>query len=271
MSERRYPGKRKGAMYDPESDKPFNLSRSRIDLFKQCMRCFYIDRRLGVDRPPTFPFKLNNAVDNLLKNEFDAYRVNGWQHPLLEEKGIDARPAQHDNLSVWRENFKGIRHLHEPTNFTVFGAIDDLWVNSNGEHIVVDYKATANSTPITEISQTSHREGYERQLEVYQWLLRRNGLEVSDTAYWLYCTGQPDNGRFRGQLDFDMHLIAHDGDDSWVEPTLHDIKRTLDGSEIPEASPDCDHCRYVEARRAAEAPEQTRARRFGQLLSWVEL
>ena len=30
-----------------------------------------MDRRLGIAQPPGFPFNLNSAVDNLLKNEFD--------------------------------------------------------------------------------------------------------------------------------------------------------------------------------------------------------
>ena len=58
-------------IYDPHSDKPFKLSRSRLELFLNCPRCFYMDRRLGVDRPPGFPFNLNSAVDALLKKEFD--------------------------------------------------------------------------------------------------------------------------------------------------------------------------------------------------------
>ena len=39
-----------------ERDKPFKLSRSKVDLFLDCPRCFYIDRKMGVGRPPSFPF-----------------------------------------------------------------------------------------------------------------------------------------------------------------------------------------------------------------------
>ena len=51
----------------------------------QCPRCFYVDRRLGVDRPPGFPFALNSAVDTLLKKEFDILRREGKAHPLMEQ------------------------------------------------------------------------------------------------------------------------------------------------------------------------------------------
>ena len=81
---------------------------------------------------------------------------------------------------------------------------------------MVDYKATAKSEPVTELNDQWH-EGYKRQMEVYQWLLRHNGLEVSDTGYFVYCTGRPDEKAFDAKVSFDVHLIAYTGNDGWVE------------------------------------------------------
>jgi len=63
-------------IYNPQDSNSFKISRSKIDLFIECPRCFYLDRRLGVGRPPGFPFSINSAVDALLKQEFDVYRSN---------------------------------------------------------------------------------------------------------------------------------------------------------------------------------------------------
>ena len=62
-------------LYESNGLVPFKLSRSKIDLFLDCPRCFYLDRKLGVGRPPGFPFSLNSAVDHLLKKEFDIHRA----------------------------------------------------------------------------------------------------------------------------------------------------------------------------------------------------
>jgi len=70
---------RRRRLFDPDDPAPFPLSRSKVDLFISCPRCFYLDRRLGIARPPGFPFNLNSAVDTLLKNEFDEYRRSGEQ------------------------------------------------------------------------------------------------------------------------------------------------------------------------------------------------
>jgi len=241
-----YTAQRTRNIYDPNDDKPFKLSRSKIDLFMQCPRCFYLDRKLGVGRPPGFPFALNSAVDTLLKQEFDTHRAKGTQHPLIEKYGVDAKPVFHEDLDKWRHNFTGVQHLHEPTNLLIFGAIDDLWQNSKGEYIVVDYKATAKSDDITELDKSWH-EGYKRQMEVYQWLLRQNGYKVSDTGYFVYCNGKADRESFDGKLDFDVTLIPYTGNDDWVEKTIKEIHNCLNSDKIPEANPECDYCAYREA------------------------
>jgi CRISPR/Cas system-associated exonuclease Cas4 (RecB family) len=233
-------------MYTPGAKKPFALSRSKIDLFLECPRCFYLDRRLGIGRPKGFPFNLNKAVDVLLKKEFDIHRAKGEAHPLIKKYGVDAIPVAHAELDIWRENFKGVRFLHEETNFELTGAIDDLWQNSSGEYIVVDYKATSKDQKIETLGE-DRQIGYKRQMEFYQWLLRRRGLTVSDTGYFVYCNGRKDAKAFDGKLEFDIALIAYRGDDSWVEKTIKKAHTCLNGKKIPVASKDCDYCRYIEA------------------------
>jgi len=241
-----YNAHRTRGIYNPGSKEPFKLSRTKIDLYLLCPRCFYLDRKLGTGRPPGFPFALNTAVDTLLKQEFDTYRAKGAKHPLIEKYGVDARPVPHEDLEKWRHNFTGVQYLHEPTNLLIFGAIDDLWQNSQEEFIVVDYKATAKEEEIKELNKEWH-EGYKRQMEVYQWLLRQNGYKVSDTGYFVYCNGKADRKAFDGKLEFDVTLIPYTGKDSWVEKTIFEIHECLNSDEIPKADPECDYCSYVEA------------------------
>lgn len=230
----------------------WKLSRSKIDLFKECQKCFYIDNKLGVKRVPGFPFSINSAVDFLLKQEFDSFRVKNEQHPLQIEYGIDARPMSHDELDEWRRNFGGIKYLHQPTGLLVTGAIDDLWINGQEEYIVVDYKATAKDEAVKELDK-EWQDGYKRQMEVYQWLLRQNGLKVSNTGYFVYCTGKMDRQAFDKRIDFDVNLIEHHGDDSWVEQTLLDIKQCLDSDKVPQSGKSCDWCAYWQARNEVES------------------
>lgn len=240
-------------LYDPGSDKPFRISRSKIDRFVECPRCFYIDRRLGTDRPPGFPFNINSAVDRLLKTEFDVHRAAGTRHPLQAASGIDAVPAAREEIDEWRENFKGVQFYHAPTNLIVTGAIDDLWIDSSGLYFVVDYKATAKKEPVKSLD-AGWMDGYKRQMEVYQWLLRRNGLDVSDTGYFVYCTGRPDAAAFDARIDFDIHLIPYVGSDDWVEPAVFELHACLNRGSVPDPAAGCDYCAYINAVNSVTSP-----------------
>lgn len=237
-----YKGKRTRNIFDPASDAPFKVSRSKIELFSSCPRCFYIDLCLGVGQPPGFPFNLNSAVDALLKKEFDIHRAQNTAHPLMEAYGLDAVPFQHEKMNEWRDAFKGITHHHEPSNFFVTGGVDDVWVNPAGELIIVDYKATSKESEVT--IDAEWQNSYKRQMEIYQWLFRQNDFAVSKTGYFVYCNGKRDRESFDGKLEFDIKLIPYDGNDAWIPDALLKMKETLMSHAVPEPGESCDFCVY---------------------------
>lgn len=246
-----YNPKRTRNLFNPLDQSPFKLSRSKIDLFLKCPRCFYYDRRLGISPPPGYPFNLNSAVDKLLKKEFDIHRANASKHPLMEHYGIDAIPYQHEQLEKWRDSLHaGIQFHHKITNLLFTGGVDDIWVNSKSELIVVDYKATAKDADVTLDSEW--QDGYKRQMEIYQWLFRKNGFIVNETGYFVYCNGNTDNKSFDGKLEFRIKLIPYVGDDRWIEPTIDKIYQCLTSNIAPESSLNCDYCLYREAVKEIE-------------------
>ncbi len=246
-----YNPKRSRNLFDPAGTEPFRLSRSKLELFMNCSRCFYLDRRLGVGRPPGFPFSLNSAVDTLLKKEFDIHRTKGTAHPLMKAYGLDAVPFQHEKIEEWRDSLRrGITFLHPESNFFFTGGVDDVWVNPDGELLIVDYKATAKDGEVNLDAQWQG--GYKRQMEMYQWLFRHNDFLVSPTGYFVYCNGQTDREAFDGKLEFDVKLLPYTGDDSWVSETLVAAHECLMQDEVPEANHDCDYCAYRQAANELE-------------------
>ncbi len=237
--------KRTRNLYDPNSNEPFAVSRSRIDRFMGCPRCFYLDRRLGLDRPSMPGFSLNNAVDALLKKEFDILREKGRAHDLMREYRIDLIPLQHKDLPIWRDDiykYVGAAVLHKPTNLKIQGIVDDIWADKNEVFYIVDYKATSTKEEIS--LEDEYKQGYKRQVEVYQWIFRQMGFKVSETAYFVFANATKEPDRFDKKLEFKLSIISHEGDDTWIEPTIYKIKECLDSDEIPEVTPDCEYCGY---------------------------
>jgi CRISPR/Cas system-associated exonuclease Cas4 (RecB family) len=237
--------------YQPGQVAAFKVSRSKIELFMQCPRCFWLDARKKITRPSTPPFNINKTIDELFKKEFDVYRAEGKPHPLMTEFKVNAVPFQHEQLDTWRESFVGVVAIHESTNLHVFGGVDDLWVAPNGQVIVVDYKATSKDREVS--IDSDWQISYKRQLEVYQWLLRRNDLDVSDTGYFVYANGRSDVDGFHDRVEFRTKVIPYTGSDSWVEPTLLKMKACMDNDVMPPIGDDimggpCSYCSYARSR-----------------------
>ncbi|MEY4747406.1 MAG: hypothetical protein RLZZ416_455 [Candidatus Parcubacteria bacterium] len=237
--------KRTRNLYDPSSPEPFRISRSKIDLFHECPRCFYLDVRLGIARPSFPAFSLNNAVDELLKREFDIHRAKGEAHPLMKAYKIDAIPLKDDRLDEWRDAFRrGVQFHHRQTGFIFRGGLDDVWVTPDGQLHVVDYKATSKKEEVT--IEGYWQQGYKRQVEIYQWLLRGIGEKVSPTAYFVYVNGNSDAPSFDGKLEFDVRVISHKGDTDWIEPLIERLAHCLKSDSVPDKKEECEYCRYRE-------------------------
>jgi len=250
MSKYYNPQKTRG-LFNPDSEEPFVVSRSGIDLFVQCPRCFYLDKRLGVARPPGYPFSLNSAVDFLLKKEFDVHRTNGSTHPLMKTYGVDAVPFNHEKMDEWRDSLrKGVKFHHEKTNLIIRGGIDDVWINPKGELHIVDYKSTSKNGEVN--LDAEWQDGYKRQMEIYQWLFRNNGFKVSPVGYFVYCNGDTDKEAFDAKLEFDIKILPYTGEDSWIEDTVLNLHKCLMAEDIPEPGKDCDYCSYVSSRNKKE-------------------
>ena len=81
-------------------------------------------------------------------------------------------------------------------------------------------------------------------MEVYQWLLRQNGLDVSDESWFVYCNGQLDNEGFNGKIDFSIHLLPYIANDDWVEDAIITAAETLKSDTPPVGANNCKLCTY---------------------------
>ena len=90
--------------------------------------------------------------------------------------------------------------------------MDDIWQKKNGDLVIVDVKATSrnNFDWLETFNKYEYAKAYKRQLEMYQWLFKKNGFPVAKEAYLLYFNGKKNEEFFNNQLNFDLHLIKLD-------------------------------------------------------------
>jgi hypothetical protein len=264
--------KRHRGTYNSQNPNPYELSRSAIEQLVRCEACFWLQKVKGVKTPRMPGFNLNTNTDTLLKKDFNLVRGKG-PNIVMKAAGLEhLRPFSHQNLDKWTESLHfgaaGRFHVDHPeTNIRFGGGVDDIWENiDTGVLHIVDYKSTAQITnspkpldqsfiaPPDDPAEPDYKAGFRRQMDMYQWVLRKLGFEVSNTGYFLYVDGQHigETGMLDNEdpsqawMRFNVALIPYEGDDSWVNEALHKAKRLI--SEVtlcPEHSNQCEYGRYL--------------------------
>lgn len=186
---------------------------------------------MRIRRPPPFPYSLNTAVDLLLKQEFDVYRKKQEPHPLLLENNIQARlfPDQ-QKLNQWRNNFEGIRYYDPKVKATLFGAVDDILEFPDSKLAPLDYKSTGSKIPTV-------YDRFQLQMDVYTYLLEKNGFSTPKKGYLAFYIVDKDNG-FADRLPFKKELHEINTDSSYVQGIFEEAVAMLRGS-APSHSQDC--------------------------------
>ena len=261
-------------VYKPDHPEPYEVSRSQIQSFMNCPACFWMNRVKGIKFPGMPGFLLNTATDTLLKKDFDRYRELQKPHPFMQRNGLGHLvPYKHDDFETWTKSLQlGLRTHYEPADLLIGGGLDDVWHDPQTDEIfVVDYKSTAGKrnedlTALQPITLNGvYKESYKRQMDMYQWILRQNGFNVSKTGYFVYVNGDQhfEDGMLeesvnKANMKFDVQLLSYEADDSWVEQTILDLKNCLEQDNCPEhaatgfgpkGDKQCEHAELFEGMR----------------------
>ncbi len=212
--------------------KTINLSPNSLNLYLECQTCFWLDKKMGIKRPPPYPYALNSAVDTLLKEEFDAYRKRNEPHPMLADNNIKARLFQNQRLlDQWRDNFQGIRYFDKDLQATLFGAVDDILEFNGGKLAPLDYKSTGSK-----VANVYDR--FQIQLDAYTFLLEKNGYKTSRKGYLAFYVVDKDKG-FVDRLPFRKELHEIETNPSDIYEIFKDAVSVLKSNTPPQHSQDC--------------------------------
>ncbi len=269
MAAKRHRGK-----FDPSNPNPYELSRGRVENFLKCKACFWLEQIKKV-KPPEIPsFTINTTTDILLKRDSDSVRGKS-SLPIWQEAGLGHMiPYDHEDLEKWTNslhyglNESYFNTIHKDTNIKLGGGIDDVFLNTKTDQVhIVDYKSQAQGTRSPEKYEVKPssiddpwKVGYKRQMDMYIWIARQKGINVSNTGYFVYVDAQ--HKHIEGMLDeknpsiawlkFNALIIPYEADPTWIEPTLFEIKDFLmNQSSMPNHTPKgedfsgCDLGRYA--------------------------
>ena len=132
-------------------------------------------------------------------------------------------------LKIWRSNFNGIQWKDSKGN-VLRGAVDNLLMNGK-KLIVLDYKTRGFA-----LKDDTH-EHYQDQMDIYNFLLRKNGRDTEDYAYLLFY--HPKEVMQTGEVIFNTDLKKIKIDVKNAEKIFKKALKVLN-SNCPKKS--CDWC-----------------------------
>ena len=195
----------------------------------ECPRCFWLQIVKKIKRPAGIFPSLPSGMDKILKVHFDSFRDKGGLPPEIKELKNCKLFDDKEKLDIWRSNFKGIQYTKG--DIMLRGAVDNILVKG-GKLIVLDYKTRGYP-----LKDDTH-EHYQTQMDLYNFLLRKNGYSVENYSYLLFY--YPNKVNKSGEVIFDTKLIKIKvGDGGKV---FKKAIRLLKG-DIPEEK--CEWCKFV--------------------------
>jgi len=217
----------------------YKLSPSSINLMLECPRCFWLQLVKKIKRPEGIFPSLPGGMDRIIKIHFDKFMERGELPPEIREYGINNGYklfSDKAKLETWRSVHKGIQYEDKASGIIIRGAVDNLLVKGN-KLIVLDFKTRGYP-----LKEDSH-EHYQTQMDIYNFLLRKNGYETENYAYLLFY--YPNEILETGEIIFDTKLIKIPTDAERGEKVFKRAIEILKGP-MPKPSENCGFCKWIE-------------------------
>lgn len=207
------------------------ISPSALGIFKDCPRCFYLDRNMKIIRPRGIFPSLPGGVDAVMKSYHDDMRATGGVVDgvnLFKDQG---------NLALWRNWRTGMKI--ETPDYVFVGAIDDLAIESDGTFSPYDFKSKGS-----EPEEDYPAKYYQTQMDSYALMLEHHGMRPSGKAYFRFVWPIYDQTRPDG-ISFGAKTLTLATDKKRAIDLLSNAVACLSSSKIPESGENCEHCLWV--------------------------
>lgn len=134
-------------------DPPFKISNSRLNLFKDCKRCFWLSFNSEWRRPSTIFPSLPGGFDEVaLRPYYDSFRGTNTLPLELSRPCYDGVKKQTlTNINLFPDQTKmedyrsksykrGLIHQDKSLQSILNGALDELLITDEDKLVVLDYK-----------------------------------------------------------------------------------------------------------------------------------
>jgi len=230
-----------------------SLSPSKMNLYKDCARCFYDQYTLKVPRPRGIMASLMSGIDRTIKpladesaGQMPAFLGGNIEGVLLPDRA---------KMTKWGNWRTGMRYFDTENQIELYGALDECAVidpdGSKPIYVPVDWK-TKGQKP-----KDSGAQYYQLQLDSYNLMLHATGHKIANIGYLVYLYPEKatsTHGNPIVDFQFSVDVYKLDCDIERAKQTCIDAVTCLRG-ERPPLNYNCDYCMLVEKKKQLEIKE----------------
>jgi hypothetical protein len=221
-------------------EKLTGLSKSTLEIFMDCPRCFWLAKVGKLERPRSPMPSVLNAIDasmkawvelNLLKPETIVWLGGSTAVPFPDRDVVE-------NYRSWR-SFQAVIQTHN-VKVKAWGELDELLLHPDKTVSPWDFKSKGSAG-----DEEYSKKYYQLQADMYHLLLDANGHTCSGFCYFTYIWPMEftDKGM---QWNHSTHRIA--SDPHRATAVLEAATLCLEGA-CPPSRDGCTYCAYVSARK----------------------
>jgi PD-(D/E)XK nuclease superfamily len=218
------------------------LSKSALEVFQSCPKCFWMDKMSKVGRPRGPMPSVVNAIDAQMKALVEGCVSAGTPVPYLA--GCDQLPyPDRQKVGTFR-SWRTFQAMVEAGDRTIkaWGELDDLLVEGDGSVSPWDYKSKGTA-PTQEYCEKYNQ----NQGDMYHLLLEGQGLKCSGRAMFTYIW--PEFVSRGGLIQFQYMNIVMETDPARAKKILNAAAECLEGPCPKEGELSCNYCNFIIKRR----------------------
>lgn len=208
------------------------LSPSTLNLLLDCSRCFWLQEVKGVRRPQGPMASIAVGLDSVLKKYCDAFREKGLMPPLWKGKVPGKLAFPRPKTLKWED---------PDTGLVLKGLLDDCLEIKKNVFAPLDHKTRASAPKEPHPS-------YKVQMDVYAFLLEKNGFKTDGRAFLIYYYPRLGRGEFHQGIPFETTVVELKTNRARTLALLKQAKTVLDKKEIPKPSEKCQFCAWNDVK-----------------------
>lgn len=231
-------------------DYDYSFSPSKLNKL-ECPRCFYDENKLDIAHPRgNFP-GLPGGVDRVMKltRDADRSRLPANMQRVDDGRRFHGDVAGIEKLRNWASGLQAKLTIKDK-RVRVIGAFDDIVAEADGTYSPYDDKTKGD------LPKDDGAKYYQLQLDVYDLLLKENGLTPSGKAYINYHYPMVALG---DDIVFGHVLYTLTTDSNRAIATLGKAIDILEGKRPP-SNPKCEHCQFTGKHYALFVEEHKKLR-----------